>query len=76
MQVKNQKLELDMEQQTVSKFRKEFSHNNMNGSGDCHTEWSKSDRERQLSYDIPCTWNLKKNGANELIYKTEIESQM
>ena len=26
---------------------------------DCHTEWSKSDRERQL-YDIAYMWNLKK----------------
>ena len=25
---------------------------NMNGPGDCHTKWSKSDRERQMSYDI------------------------
>ena len=30
----------------------------------------KSDRERQISYDIAYTWNLKKNGTNELIYKT------
>ena len=29
------------------------------------------------SVDITYMWNLKKkNGANELIYKTEIESQM
>ena len=26
----------------------------------CHTEWSKSDRERQISYDIAYMWNLKK----------------
>ena len=25
---------------------------NMDGPRDCHTEWSKSDRERQISYDI------------------------
>ena len=31
----------------------------MDRSRDCHTEWSKSDRERQLSYDIACMWNLK-----------------
>ena len=33
---------------------------NMDGPGDCHTEWSKSDRERQVSYDIAYMWNLKK----------------
>ena len=26
----------------------------------CHTEWSKLDRERQISYDIAYMWNLKK----------------
>ena len=27
---------------------------------DCHTKWSKSDRERQISYDMAYMWNLKK----------------
>ena len=50
---------------------------NMDGPRDCHTEWSKSDTERQISYDITYMWNLKKKkGTNELIYKTEIELQM
>ena len=31
----------------------------MDGPKDCHTEWSKSDRERQISY-ITYMWNLKK----------------
>ena len=31
----------------------------MDGSRDYHTEWSKSDRERQISYDIAYMWNLK-----------------
>ena len=44
---------------------------NMDGPEDYHTKWSKSDRERQTSYDIVYMWNLKKNDANELIYKTE-----
>ena len=49
---------------------------NMDGPRDCHTKWSKSDRERQI-YDIAYMWNLKrKNGTNELTYKREIESQM
>ena len=33
---------------------------NMDGPRDCHTEWSKSDRERQISYDIAYMRNLKK----------------
>ena len=32
---------------------------NMNGPRDCHSEWSKSDRERQTSHDIAYMWNLK-----------------
>ena len=46
---------------------------NMNGPRDCHTEWSKSDRQ---IYDIAYMWNLKKMGTNELVYKIEVESQM
>ena len=50
---------------------------NMDGPRDCHTERSKSDTERQISYDIVYMWNLKKKkSSNEPIYKTEIESQM
>ena len=47
----------------------------MDGPRDCHTEWSKSDRERELSYDIAYMWNLKRNDTNEFIYKTETDSQ-
>ena len=43
---------------------------NMDGPRDYHTKWSKSDRERQISYAITYMWNLK-NDTNELIYKTE-----
>ena len=31
----------------------------MDGPKDYRTKWSKSDRERQISYDIPDMWNLK-----------------
>ena len=48
---------------------------NVDGPRDCHTEWSKSDREREISYDIPYMQNLKRNDTSELIYKTETESQ-
>ena len=44
----------------------------MNEPRDYHTKWSKPDREKQISYDIACMWNLLKNDTNELIYKTEI----
>ena len=33
---------------------------NMDGPRYYHTEWNKSDRERQTSYDITYIWNLKK----------------
>ena len=47
---------------------------NMDGPRDYHTEWSQT--QRHISYAITYMWNLKKRGVNELIYKTEIESQM
>ena len=47
----------------------------MDGPGDYHTKWSKSDRERQIAYETTYMWNLKRNDSNELIYKTEIASQ-
>ena len=47
---------------------------NIDGPRDYYTKWSKSDRERQILYDIIFMWNLKKN-TNESIYKTEIDSQ-
>ena len=47
----------------------------MDGPGDHHTKWSKSDGERQISCDITYMWNLKKYDTNELIYKTETDSQ-
>ena len=39
------------------------------GLGVWHTEWSKSEREKQIPYDITYMWNLK-YGTNEPIYKT------
>ena len=49
----------------------------MNGPRDDHTKLSKSDRERQISYDITRMWNLiLKNDTNELIYKTETDLQI
>ena len=42
----------------------------MDGPRDYHNEWSKSDRERQVSYAITYMWNLK-NNTNEFMYKTD-----
>ena len=49
---------------------------NMNGPRDCYTEWSMSDREREILYDIPYMWNLKRNDTNELIYKIETDLEI
>ena len=48
---------------------------NMEGPRDCHTEWSKSDREGEISYAIPYMWNLKRNDTNEITYETERDSK-
>ena len=50
-------------------------YSNMDGNRDYHTKWSKSERDRQILYDITYMWNLKIN-TNELIYKTETDSQI
>ena len=47
---------------------------NMDGHGDDLTGWIKSDRQRQVFYDVTNVWNLKKS-MNELIYKTKTDSQ-
>ena len=47
---------------------------NMDGPRDYHTKWSKSGRERQISYDITYMWNLKCD-TNEHIYETETDSK-
>ena len=47
----------------------------MDGCRECHTEWSQSDREGEIPYDISYMWNLKRNDTHELSYKTERDSQ-
>ena len=44
----------------------------MDGPRDCHSMWSKSDRESQLAYDITYV-EPKKNNTNEFICKTETD---
>ena len=46
----------------------------MDGPRDYHTKWSKSERKRQIPYDITYMWNLKYD-RNEPIYETETDSQ-
>ena len=46
----------------------------MDGPRDYHTKWSKSDKDKY--HDITSLWNLIKNDTDELIYKTETDSQM
>ena len=41
---------------------------NMDELRDYYSKWSKSDRERQIPYDITYMWNIKYD-ANELVYK-------
>ena len=47
---------------------------NMDGPRNYHTKWSKSDRKRQVPYDITYMWNLNYD-TNELTYETETDSQ-
>ena len=46
----------------------------MDGPKDYHVKQSKSERERQIPYDITSMWTLKHN-TNELIYKAATDSQ-
>ena len=39
-----------------------------------HTKWGKSERERQVSYDITYMWNLNYD-TDELIYEIETDLQ-
>ena len=45
----------------------------MGGGRDYHSKWNKSDKDKK-PYDIIYIEN-QKNDTNELIYKTEVDSQ-
>ena len=45
---------------------------NMDGPGDCHTEWSKTENDKYCMLWLICVFLKKKSGTNELTYKTEI----
>ena len=60
-----------------SAIKKEWDndiYSNMDGPRDCHTEWSESDRGRQY-HMISLICGILQNDTNELIYKTEKDSQ-
>ena len=40
---------------------------NVDGPREDHTDWNKSETERQVSYDIIYIWNLKGHDINEII---------
>ena len=46
---------------------------NMDATRDYHTKWIKSEKEKQIPYDITYMCNLKYD-TNEPIYETETES--
>ena len=58
---------------SLKKDRNNAICNNMDATRDYHTKWSKSDKEREILYDIIYMWNIKYD-ANEPICLTEIES--
>ena len=47
----------------------------MDGPRVCHTERSKSEREKQIPYVNTYIWNLKKNGSEETRGRTGIKMQ-
>ena len=50
----------------------------VDGPRDCHTEWSKSEREKQILYANTYIWNLRnkqKNGHEEPRGKRGIKTQ-
>ena len=46
----------------------------MDGPRDSHIQWSKSDREGEISYGIPYMQNLIRNDIDELIYRTDSQT--
>ena len=54
----------------VKKERNNAICSNVDATRDYHTKWSKSEREKQIPYDITYMLNLR-CGTNEPIYKTQ-----
>ena len=64
-----------MKYYSVIKERNNVICSNMDVPRDYHTKWSKSERKRQIPYDITYMWNIKYN-TNELICEIETDSQV
>ena len=47
------------------------SFSKIDGPRECYTEWNKSDRKREMSYDILYMWNLKRSDTKELTKQKE-----
>ena len=45
---------------------------NMEGPKDYYTKWSKSERERQIPFDITYMWNLK-HDIDEFVYEIDLD---
>ena len=63
-----------MECYSAIKEKKNAICSHIDGTRDHHTEWSESERERQISYEINYMKNLKYD-TNGLIYEQETNSQ-
>ena len=62
-----------MEYYSAIKRTKNAICRNMDVTREYHTKWSKSEREKQITYDITYMWNLKYD-TYELIYERETDS--
>ena len=60
-----------MEYYSAIKKNKNAICSNMDGTRDSHTQWRKSERERQIPYDITYIWNLI-YGTNEPFHRKKI----
>ena len=47
----------------------------MDGPRDCHTKWSLSDKDKYIIRHHLYVESKKQRDTNELVYKTEIDSQ-
>ena len=63
-----------MEYSAIIKEQNNTICSNMDATRDYHTKWSKSEKERQIPYDVTYMWNLKYD-TNESIYETESGAQ-